>query len=429
MKLINHLTLRLTFVFVIVMLFWSAVYFFLQMKEIHDDNDEGLTNLKQEFIAKANNNRGFVEMLETHNPLNIIIEEITYEEASSIVENFVTSKVYFATELEEEEVRMLITAFRCEQNGKYYRLQFFTSTVESEDLIKNMLYLLLWLWIILSLTIFAAGKIIIAKANKPFYKLLDELKKFHLDNNQMVDFAPTNIKEYSQLNESVREVLNANLNTFTEQKIFIENTSHELQTPLAIVVAKLEVLIEKHQNNKNYTEEIASVLNILNRMKRLNSNLLLLSKIKNKQFPKTSLVNLRDVLESVVENFTELIEYKKITLEKSGDVSPVLLMNEDLAYIMFSNLMKNAIAHNHNGGKIIIRYLAGSISITNSGNNAVVDVFERYRNASIDEKSSGLGLSIVKSIAALYGIDLIYKYDKVHIFTLYVPSERPSGDY
>jgi signal transduction histidine kinase len=402
------------------MLFWSGIYFFLQMKEIHDGNDEGLTNLKQEFIVKANSNPGFAETLETHNPLNIIIKEIPYKEAVNIVEDFATAKIYFVTEQEEEEVRMLTTAFRCEQNGKYYRLQFFTSTVESNDLIKNILYLLLGLWITLSLTIFVAGKIIIVRANAPFYKLLDELKKFRLDNSRMIDFTPTNIKEYTQLNDSVRETLEENINTFTGQKVFIENISHELQTPLAIVIAKLELLIERYRHNEDYAKEIADVLNTLNRMKRLNSNLLLLSKIKNKQFPKKSSVNLRNILESVIDNFEDLIHYREITIEKSGDASPAIQMNEDLAYILFTNLIKNAVAHNQNGGKIVIRYASDSITIANSGNLTAIDVFERYRNASIDETSSGLGLSIVKSIAGLYGIDINYRYDELHIFTLHV---------
>ncbi|MDR2086035.1 MAG: HAMP domain-containing histidine kinase [Dysgonamonadaceae bacterium] len=421
MKLINHLVLRISLVFTIVIAFWSAIYFFLQMKEIHDGNDEGLINLKQEFIAKANSISGFVENLENYNPLNIIIKEIPRAEAESMVENLATTSVYFATELEKEEVRMLATAFRCEQNGKYYHLQFFTSTVESDDLIKNMLYLLTGLWITISFTAFIAGKLIITKANKPFYKLLDELKKFRLDNRQMIDFGETNIKEYRQLNESVKKLLEKNIRIFTEQKIFIENTSHELQTPLAIVIAKLEMLLEKYQDNEYHTEEIGRILTILGRMKRLNTNLLLLSKIRNDQFPQTSPVNLREVSEAVLDEFEDLIAYKEITLEKQGTAAPVCRMNEDLAHILFTNLIKNAIAHNRQNGKIIIRYASGSIAIANSGNEAANPVFDRYQHDASNEKSSGLGLSIAQSITGLYQMEMTYHYEQMHVFTLKLP--------
>ena len=415
MKLINLLILRITLFFTIVMLFWSAVYFFLQMKEIHDGNDEGLTNLKQEFIAKANATPGFVETLKEHAPLNLIIGEITQEEAESVIENFATTKIYFATELEKEEVRMLTTAFRCAQNGKYYRLQCFTSTVESDDLIKNMLYLLLGLWIALALTIVIVSKTVISRANKPFSQLLEKLKKFRLDDSRMFDLPSTQIQEYVQLNKSVKELLEKNIHVFTEQKQFIENTSHELQTPLAVVIAKKEALLEKHQNNKEYAEEIESLLRILNRMKRLNSNLLLLSKIKNKQFAEATTFNLRNVLDSVVVDFEDLVAYKQISIEKKSDASPITQMNEDLAYILCTNLMKNAIAYNEQNGKIIIRYTPAAITIANSGKGTVKDIFNRYKSA----KSSGLGLSIVKSIAGLYQIEVDYCYEgEMHVFKL-----------
>jgi signal transduction histidine kinase len=389
------------------------------MKEIHDGIDEGLTNLKQEFIAKADTTPEFVDILKANTPPNFTVKELSMDEAETIIENFTTTGVYFPTELEQEEVRMLTTAFRCRQNGKYYQLQFFISTVESDDLIKNVLYLLSGLWVALSLTVFVVGKIVIAKANKPFYKLLDELKKFRLNNSRMIDFPSAKIKEYMQLNSSIEELLEENIRIFTEQKVFIENATHELQTPLAIVIAKLEAMLEKYRNGDEYMKEIAGILTVLNRMKRLNSNLLLLSKIKNRQFAENCSLNLRKVMETVVAEFDDLAAYRQITVEQEGDASPTLQMNDDLAYILFTNLVKNAIVHNEQNGKINIRYAADVITIANTGNEAALALFKRYRIGADDKKSTGLGLSIVKSIADLYQIDLNYCRDgEMHIFSL-----------
>jgi len=415
MKLITHLILRITLYFTIVMLLWSGVYFFLQMNEIHDGIDEGLTNLKQEFILKANRVPGFVENMERDAPLNLIVREISQVEAETIVEHFTTTKVYFETELEEEEVRMLISAFYCTLNGKYYLMQFFTSTVESDDLLMNLLYLLLGLWLALILTLTVVGKIVIFKANKPLYQTLDKLHKFRLDNSKMPDFPKTKIIEYAQLIETVKELLAKNINIFTEQKQFIENTSHELQTPLAIVIAKLEILLEKYRNDEEYAGEIADLLRTLNRMKRLNSSLLLLSKIRNNQFPAVSTVNLRNVLESTLVDFEDIAAHKQITIEKSGDAIPMLQMNIDLAHILFINLVKNAIAHNISTGKIAVSYQENAITVSNSGNTAIAEVFSRYKSDSF----SGLGLSIVKSITDLYKIDIEYRFEKnLHIFEI-----------
>ena len=419
MKLTDYLISRITLSFTAIMLIWAAICFLLQMKEIYDGIDEGLTNLKQEFIAKADTTPGFVEMMKDNTPPNFIVSEIQKEEAETVVENFTTTKMYFPTEMEKEEVRMLATAFRCSQNGKYYRLQFFISTVESNDLTKNILYLLLGLWVALAATVFIVGKIILTKVNKPFYRLLDELKKFHLDNSRMIDLPPTKIKEYIQLNNSVGELLEKNIRTFTGQKVFIENTSHELQTPLAIVIARLETMLEKYRNSEEQAKEIAGILNVLNRMKRLNNNLLLLSKIKNRQFPESRPVNLRKTLETVVVEFEDLAAHRQIEVEQTGDASPTLQMNEDLAHILFTNLIKNAIAHNRQNGKISICYAADAVTIANTGDRAAIAGFDRYRTGASDEKLSGLGLSIVKSIAGLYRIDLSYRYDnEMHVFRL-----------
>jgi signal transduction histidine kinase len=421
MKLAGYLISRITLSCMAIMTVWAAVYFFLQMKEIHEGIDEGLTNLKQEFIAKADAAPGFVETLADNTPPNFIIREIAAAEAGTVVEKFTTDRIYFPTEQEKEEVRMLTTAFRCRQNGKYYLLQFFISTVESDDLTENMLYLLLGLWAALASTVFAVSKIILTKANRPFYRLLDELKKFHLDSSRMIDFPPSRIREYTQLNDSVRALLEENIRTFTGQKVFIENTSHELQTPLAIVILRLETLLEKYRDDEEQAKEFAGILNVLNRMKRLNSNLLLLSKISNRQFPESRAVNLRTALETVVAEFEDMATFRQIAIEQTGDAAPTLQMNEDLAHILFTNLIKNAIAHNIQNGKIDIRYDDAAITIANTGNSAAVAEFDRYLTGAGNEKSSGLGLSIVKSIADIYRIEINYSCTgKMHSFELSV---------
>ena len=415
MKLINHLIFRITLYFTIVMLLWSGVYFFLQMREINDGNDEGLTNLKQEFVLKANRVPGFVENMERYAPLNLIVKEISQAEAETIIEHFTTTKFYFETEEEKEEVRMLTSAFYCKLDDKYYLIKFFTSTVESDDLLKNLLYLLLGLWIALILTLTIVGKMVIYRENKPLFRLLDKLQKFRLDSSKMPDFPETKIKEYAQLTETIKELLVKNINVFTEQKQFIENTSHELQTPLAIVIAKLEILLEKYQNDEEHANEIAGLLKTLNRMKRLNSNLLLLSKIRNNLFSAVSTVNLRNVLETTLADFEDIAAHKQITVETFGDAVPMLQMNADLAHILFTNLVKNAIAHNIPNGKIIVSYRKNAIIISNSGNAPVTEIFSRYKS----NNSSGLGLSIVKSIADLYKINIEYRFENnLHVFEM-----------
>lgn len=417
MKLSNHLTIRLAGIFIAIMLVWSVIYFFTQMKEIYDGIDEGLNNLKQEFVYKANNSPDFVSDMAKHNPLNIIVEKITFDEAEHFKETYSASKVYFITEEEEEEVRLLTTAFFCEQDKQYYQLKIFTSTVESNDMVKNMFYLLIALWLCLSIVLIAVIKKVIHSSNKPFYRLIDDLKKFKLGETKMIEFPKTQIQEYVELNSSVKKLLEDNINAYNEQKNFIENASHELQTPLAITIGKLELMVNSNKLEKEQLEEVTSALASLNRMRRLNSSLLLLSKIRNKQFPQKEEVNMMSVFEEILNDFEDLINHKGLTvhIEKKSD-SLTVMMNKDLAYIMANNLIKNAVSHNIKDGSINIIFESDSITISNSGLPVDNDIFERYISSSTDTKSSGLGLSIVKTIIEIYGFKITHQYSDKHIF-------------
>jgi signal transduction histidine kinase len=422
MKLVNHLVLRLSATFIAVLFVWSVVYFFLQMKEVYDGIDEGLNNLKQEFIIKANTTDGFVADMVKYNPLNMIVEEISAEKAAVLKETYSATKVYFPSELEEEEVRMLTTAFRCEADMKYYQLQIFTSTVESDDLMENMLYMLITLWIALALALVFLARRIIFKSSKPFRKLLAELNKFQLGKSEMIRFEPANIDEYRELNAVTEKLLRENMQAYVNQKNFIENLSHELQTPLAIALNRLELMLNDQTLSRAQMEEINTTLQILNRMKKLNSGLLLLAKIRNKQFADAEL-NLNTVFAETVQNFQHLIEYGEIKVRITGDAPLTVRMNADLAYVMAANLLKNAISYNVKGGEIHIAFNPASVTITNDGDPPKDDsrnIFERYFSAADGNQSFGLGLSIVKSIADRYGFDISYRYDNRHIIALSV---------
>ena len=421
MKLANYLTLRISLLFSLILLIWSVVYFFLQMKEIYDGIDEGLNNLKQELILKANNTPNFIENMEKYDPLNLVLDEIPVNEAINIKETYETTEIYFSSENEYEEVRMLTTAFLCSQNGKYYEVKFFTSTVESDDMVKNMLYLLSTLWIVSSIFLVITTQRVIYKTNQPFYTLLHKLKKFDLNETQIFEFPKTSISEYSDLNKSVKELLEENINAYSEQKNFIENASHELQTPIAITISRLELMMADKDIDQQQLENLNVVVNSLGRAKRLNSTLLLLSKIKNKQFTASENIDFVEVFDEVLENFEAMIDYKQIKLNVDKQGYPSIWMNRDLAFVLANNLVKNAIAHNMTSGKLNVIYKDNNITISNTGQPIPddVDIFDRYIAHTNSPQSSGLGLSIVKSIVDRYKIQITHEYTKgIHIITL-----------
>lgn len=424
MKLANHLSFRLSGILILVLLLWAIAYFILQMNEIYDGVDEGLSNLNQEFVHEANKSADFIESIAIHDPLNIIIDEISEEQAINTREEYITTTIYFETEEEYEEVRMFVTAFYCEANNKYYSLKFFTSTVESDDLVKSMLYLLIALWVGLSLTILIATKRIISRSAKPFHKTLNNLKKFRLDKRQMIEFPKSNIDEYKELNESLNELLTENIKVFTEQKNFIENASHELQTPLAISISKLEMLMNDPTLKQEQLEATNTIVQSMNRMKRMNSSLLLLSKINNKQYNESEQIDLGIICDEIVDNFIDLAEHKGITINITKQEDLFVFMNIELAHILITNLVKNAITHNiPEGGTVDILLTKDKFEISNTGKliKEDINIFDRYTSKSIDNSSSGLGLAIVKSITDLYHFSISHTYHTKHIITIRIP--------
>jgi signal transduction histidine kinase len=95
-------------------------------------------------------------------------------------------------------------------------------------------------------------------------------------------------------------------------------------------------------------------------------------------------------------------------------------MNYDLAVIMITNLIKNAVVHTPVKGSIHIVLNDCNFSVENTGQQSLdkSTVFERFNTQQQSTHSTGLGLSIVKAIADLYGVAVDYEYHRKHIFTV-----------
>lgn len=191
MKLSNYLTRKLTIILGIVFIFWAVIYYMMQIHVIHESTDEGLLNIKQEFILEASTKDGYIESMITAPPVNMRVRELDVEIAKQIKEQFVTTDIYLKSEEEQESVRMLTSAFYCERNNKYYLIQFYTNTIEMDDMLSNIFTLLVILLIVIMLTLWIGSKIIISRSSKPFFQLLDRLKHFDLNSVQMIELPET----------------------------------------------------------------------------------------------------------------------------------------------------------------------------------------------------------------------------------------------
>ncbi|MCH5721079.1 HAMP domain-containing histidine kinase [Niabella hibiscisoli] len=220
----------------------------------------------------------------------------------------------------------------------------------------------------------------------------------------------------------MQSLLQRNSDTYLSQKQFNENASHELQTPLAISINKLELLAERGSLTNEDGETIGEVIQALESLKRLNKALLLLSKIENQQFVEEQTIRVNDVIAKLVRDFSDMLRFRDVKVELVENGYFERLMNSNLAEILIMNLLKNAIVHNSPGGIIKVTITASWLSIENSGVPDPMDnekMFERFYKRSTESGSTGLGLAIVKAIAALYDLSVAYEFNhSMHKFVI-----------
>ena len=257
----------------------------------------------------------------------------------------------------------------------------------------------------------------------PFYDTLSKLKSFNLNQQSNIDFGTTDTLEFAELNDSLQKLIQHNVSVYKTQKEFTENASHELQTPLAILKNKLDILLQ----NKDLTEKqyhIAEEMNkALIRSSRINKNLLLLAKIENSQFDNSELLRLDTLVTQSMEGLQEHFNEKNINIGSKIHEKIEVKGNRGLTEVLINNLIINAIRHTEPNGAIRIELSKLGFEIRNSGQQALNTqlLFKRFYRMSANNSGSGLGLSIVKEICQLQGWRVTYGFENnEHIFLVQI---------
>ena len=158
---------------------------------------------------------------------------------------------------------------------------------------------------------------------------------------------PTKIREFRPLSDAALDMGNRSYKAYEEQKQFIENASHELQTPLAIVRGKVELLAESEGMTEQQMEQLDEIYATLGRAVKLNKSLLLLSRIENGQYTEMEDVSVDEILDELLPDLMDIYEHKQVRLIRKREEQPFIIRcNHSLAQILVSNLVKNSFRHN-----------------------------------------------------------------------------------
>lgn len=327
--------------------------------------------------------------------------------------------VYIDEKLEYEPARILVTIFKTDDG--YKELVVYTPTIDKLDLQKAILGWIIALYIGIFLTLLLLNVWIFRRNMKPLYVLLSWFNKYKIGN----DCAPlrnkSDITEFKKLYRAVTMSVERNEKLYEQQKVFIGNASHEMQTPLAICLNRLEMLMEDDNLTEKQMEEIAKTRQTLENITRMNKSLLLLCKIENGQYADVKEICVNSLLEQYIETFGEIYGYKNINVVYSPESTFMLEMNESLSVMMVTNLLKNAFVHNVDGGDIVVKVSGRGFSVASSGDMALdsSQIFTRFYQGSKKEGSTGLGLALVNTICKAAGLKISYDFNgKMHIFSI-----------
>lgn len=422
MKLLNQSFKYLSVSILAIVSVWAIIFYYVMLGEIKSSTDEGLENTKRWILEKAEREPQILNV-KNFDISNFTCTEIPQTAAMTIRTSY-RDTVFFMQDKDDpapepEPVRIMTTAF--ENNGKYYKLNIINSLVEESDMIKDLFWLVLGLYVLLVGSIVVVNNWVLQKLWHPFYYLLEQLKNFKLAKSQPLPGISTRTKEFNDLQTATNTLIQHSIETYEQQKQFIGNASHELQTPLAVAINHLELTLEKGKLEAATAETIAQVLQTLERLTRLNKSLLLLTKIENKQFFDNQEISITTITQQCLAELEELADYKSIKIVQKENAPLIVKMDNSLAQIVITNLVKNALFYSAPNSEIGIEITNRFFKISNAGTQSLDKgkIFSRFYKSPESASGTGLGLAIVKTICQLYGFTIAYQFsNQQHCFTV-----------
>lgn len=420
MKLFHLVLRRISLALIVVLTVWAGFFYMAVVEEVNDEVDDTLEDYSEGLIIRALSGE---DMPTASNGSNnqYYLYEVSESYAASHPQITYRDEMVFITEKSETEpARVLITIFRTEDE-RYMELVVYTPTIEKLDLLRAILGWIIFLYVLLLLVILSINIWVFRKNMKPLYVLLKWLDSSQLGKKNEPLENTTKITEFRKLNAATMAFAERGEKLFEQQKTFIGNASHEMQTPLAICRNRLEMLMEDETLTEHQLNELIKTHQTLENLTRMNRSLLLLCKIENGQFADTRSVCLNDILTHYLDDYKEVYAYRNITVTVTTDSSFCVEMNDSLVSVLVTNLLKNSFVHNIDGGFIYIKITANTFEISNTGEKPLdrERIFERFYQGQKKEGSTGLGLALVDSICKANHLKIDYTYvENRHIFTI-----------
>jgi signal transduction histidine kinase len=421
MKLKHRLSLfNIITKLLLILILWVSFPYIVK-EVIYNNADDELLEKKEKFVHHLDSKeiKDFLlanDSTEVYGNFTILHKEFTQLEVSPN-QKTIRKDVFYndirKIENQESEYRILKHNFKYKSTN--YQLEVGSNIKEINDIIVLLHYIIVITFLLVSIFMFIIDSFYVSNLLKPFNKiietkirLINEPEKFK---HQPID---SKTSEFKDLDNALNQMMHRITDIFIKEKQFIANVSHELLTPISILKNRFENLIQNQSLDDRAVDKISDSLNTLDSMKKVINNLLLISRIENKQYQTNEEININTIIEELLEHLEERVVEKKLVITNDMSQNFNFKGNKTLIQAMLSNLLTNAIKYNKRLGTITIADSIDNghyiLNITDSGigmnNDQLAQIFNRFTRINFDQEGNGIGLAIVDSIAKLHQINI-----------------------
>ena len=249
------------------------------------------------------------------------------------------------------------------------------------------------------------------------------------DISKRIEIAPDSKEdELHHLSVTLNKMLNKIENLIKQEKQFTSDASHELRTPISVILAQGEYLLDIAKGEKE--KELAqTIVDKSKQVSKLVSRLLLLARIdQNRQKFNKEKVDLGVIIDVAVDSMKELAAQKGILLLSNVPEGTIVDADESLLLSAITNLISNGIKYGNESGYVSVSaskigdkteviVADNGVGISEEHIDKIWTRFYRVDDVRNDEYgSSGLGLPMVKSIVELHGGKITVK-SKIYVGT------------
>jgi heavy metal sensor kinase len=329
-----------------------------------------------------------------------------------------TNSVTHRTETAQHQALMM-SATTVEAPSGRYLIELGASLAPGDSLQTHLLLLLAMLLPVLVALAAAGGYLLVGRALRPVDRIAQSAEQMLLqDLDARLPVVPTG-DALERLSISVNHMLGRLRDSIQTSRRFLADASHELRTPLTVIKGELQELVHNDAIGRELRDRIGSVLEEVGRLEHLVSGLLVLSRLDVGEAQRVWVeFDLAELAAGTADQMRLMAEDRGIQIHTSNLARTVVRGDRARLKQVIVNLLDNAIRFTPRGGSVTFSTSAGekhqALEIRDTGigmpPTALSHIFDRFYRVdearSREDGGAGLGLSIVRSICAVHGVDI-----------------------